>query len=157
MTTLMLIRHGISQPVREAPDRERQLTSLGVDWARKTFHGVVALGHVPSLILVSPYRRARQTCALLAVAVAQAGHAPPEIREWLGCCADGDPGEALAFLEGIQDHGVFAVVGHEPFLGGLVLQATLRETSFTEAEVVVLNHLGSRWAQVADLTYSDFI
>jgi phosphohistidine phosphatase len=157
MTTLMLVRHGIAQTPKEAPDRERQLTKLGVQWARRTFQGVVALGHVPTLILASPYRRAQQTCALLEEAVAAAGHPAPERREWLGCCADGAAAEGLAYLEQLQGHGTIAVLGHEPFLGDLLRQATLRELSFLEAEVAVLTRRGAGWALAADLTHSDFI
>jgi phosphohistidine phosphatase SixA len=62
---------------------------------------------------------------------------------------------ALAFLERIRDHETLAVVGHEPLLGGLLLQATQREMTFLEAEVVVLERRGAGWDQLADLTYSD--
>lgn len=156
MERLLLCRHSYAQPPHTVPDRERQLTDMGVRIAQRAWNGILNRGVVPNLGLVSPYRRARQTMALLEQACSEKGIPSFEVHEWIGCCSDGDPKSALEHLAKLPVHTAL-VVGHQPFLGYLVLQATLKDVEFQPCDVVVLERNQAGWRLDAHLSESDFL
>ena len=157
MKRVLLFRHSHAQSPLEAPDRERQLSDLGVQQARRIMAVVLNRGLVPDLGLVSPYRRARQTMALLLEACRESGLPEFEVRDWLGCCADGDPKSAMKHLKSLDSAATVVVVGHEPFVSGLVLQATLRRVEVMPCDLIVLGWNGAEWTFEENLTYSGFL
>jgi phosphohistidine phosphatase len=66
---VILFRHGIAHD-RADPDcpvdAERELTEEGKKKTRKSAKGLKAMGHVPTRILTSPYKRAKETAAIVA-------------------------------------------------------------------------------------------
>lgn len=156
MQRVLLLRHSYAQPPGTTSDRERQLTLLGVQRARTVMAGILARGYHPSLGLTSPYRRALQTMALMVEACGKEGQSL-DVQAWLGCCSDQDPTEGMAYLTALEGYDTVAVIGHEPFLGALVKQATLMEMEFQECDLAVLCWDRKQWRLEARLSYSDFL
>lgn len=110
---LLIIRHAIA--VDRSPDlddAERPLTARGRRRFAQVARGLRAVGLGVELIMTSPWRRARETAAILADDDEEA----PVVCEHLA----GPPRAEL--LSVIARAGVarLAVVGHEPWLGELV-------------------------------------
>ena len=71
---IYLLRHGIAEDAAPGqPDPERALTPEGRDKLRKVFKWARQAEVAPSLILTSPYRRARETAEVAAQALAYEG------------------------------------------------------------------------------------
>lgn len=66
---VILFRHGIAHDRADPncpPDPERELTDDGKKKTRKSAKGLKAMGHAPTRILTSPYKRAKETAAIVA-------------------------------------------------------------------------------------------
>lgn len=66
---VILFRHGIAVDHADPScpaDAERPLTATGIDRTRLAVHGLARLGVAPTVILTSPYVRARQTAEIVA-------------------------------------------------------------------------------------------
>jgi phosphohistidine phosphatase len=114
---LLLIRHAIAEPrdARRWPeDRERPLSRLGQQRATHAARGLRRLKVKPALLLCSPFKRTRQTAAILSMAA----HWPrPQACEQLS------PGKSPALLLthlATFDVARLALIGHEPELGQLL-------------------------------------
>lgn len=112
---LLVIRHAIA--VDRSPDvddADRPLTGRGRRRFREVARGLAALGLGVDLVLTSPWRRARETAALLE-------DVTTDEREPVLCPHLAGPPRA-ELLSAIAAAGVtrLAVVGHEPWLGELV-------------------------------------
>ena len=106
---LYLLRHADAEGTRST-DAARELTPLGFDQAQAVGRFCVRSGIAPTLILTSPYRRARQTadCAGDALKVA------PQAVAFL---ASGmEPEAGLEELHAYQQLAEVMIVGHQPDL-----------------------------------------
>jgi phosphohistidine phosphatase len=114
---LLLVRHAIAfeRNARRWPDDgQRPLTPAGSARARRAAAGLKQLVAAPSLVLVSPLVRARQTAQLLT------RHANwPQATVCSELEPDTAPQQLLALLAR-QRGASMAVVGHEPDLGRLL-------------------------------------
>lgn len=66
---VILFRHGIAHDRADPncpPDPERELTEEGKKKTRKSAKGLKAMGVAPTRILTSPYKRAKETAAIVA-------------------------------------------------------------------------------------------
>ena len=114
---LVLLRHEVPEDPKlnedgsPAPDSRRELTSEGIANMAASAPGLVqALNNDITLILTSPYIRARQTAELLLKAVSQSDDSK---------LVDSDlllPGVQLDALEAeLKNHtGTVVLIGHEP-------------------------------------------
>jgi phosphohistidine phosphatase len=111
---LVLFRHGTAEPregYRGGADAERPLTPEGRTRTRRAARGLAKeLGPVTA-IATSPYRRARETAALLAAAF--------EVKptERAGLEPGGEIADLEAWLAEQPADAVAIAVGHEPGLG----------------------------------------
>lgn len=120
---LLLIRHGIAEDI--APngggDAERALTDDGVRRLRKGANRLRSQFERLDRVLCSPYRRARESAAILCAAWGLAGAETVD-----GCTPFDAPATVLPVLAGCDADAHVALVGHEPHLGclaGLLLSA----------------------------------
>lgn len=111
-----LVRHGIAEmrSIAFGPDEDRALTAGGSAMIRRVAAGLARAGHVPDLILSSPFLRARQTAETLGE---QFGAGIP-----LGTLKNLVPGgDAEALYRIIVRHSRntrrLMLVGHQPSLG----------------------------------------
>lgn len=128
---LIILRHAIAFP-RDAKrwpnDVERPLTMEGVKRARRAAAGLKRIAKAPTLVLTSPFVRARDTAAIFE----QAARWPEAV-------------ESEALVPGASPEGVLdalrrrggkaeciAIVGHQPHLGRL-LALCLRGDARSEA------------------------
>ena len=113
---LLIVRHAIALP-RGAPgvaDAERPLTPRGRRRFERAARGLARALPRPDFLLTSPWKRARQTAEILAAAY---GRLEPLDTPALA----GGSFEALArVLAGYPEDAMVAVVGHEPWLSGLL-------------------------------------
>jgi phosphohistidine phosphatase len=113
---IWLLRHAAAED-RSASgrDADRTLTEDGHRRAREVGKGLSALEPGISLVLTSPYVRARQT----AEAAARALRLGEQIRVTRALEPDADPDEVLGE---VREAGVESVllVGHEPHMGALL-------------------------------------
>lgn len=125
---VLLVRHCEAAP--GTPDELRALTAAGRQAAREL--GTALAGERPAAVLCSPLLRARETAEPIARA----------------CSVQAEPHEALApgarvddVREAVAGRGEpVVVVGHQPDLGEIVLEAAGREVAFPPggvAEVVL--------------------
>lgn len=121
MHPCLVIRHGAAEEPPEAGlDSDRQLTRGGRDEVAAMARGVAIAAPRPSMILTSPYERARETARILADTV---GDVPIETLDELGSGAS-----PVAILEALvarchASDTAFAIVGHEPDLGRFISYA----------------------------------
>jgi len=113
---IYILRHGIAEEARPGvPDAERALTEAGREKLRRVLERARAAGVAPTLILTSPYRRAKETaqvagqvlqCGKIVASDALApGSSPADI--WEAICARRREDSLL-------------LAGHEPLLGTTV-------------------------------------
>jgi phosphohistidine phosphatase len=109
MKSLLLLRHAkaLRQPADD--DLERALAPEGIEACARMGRFLKAAGFVPTALLTSPARRARETLA--EVAAAADWHQPHEVRPLY----EAKPADVIAELRLVPDSGDLAVaVGHEP-------------------------------------------
>lgn len=112
---IFLMRHGIAELARGgAGDRERALTERGREKMRRQAAVMRRIGWSIDHLVTSPYRRARQTAAVLAESLSV--EAEPDELLGLGS-VPGDVGELLRRYERLR--GV-CFVGHQPDLSSVV-------------------------------------
>ena len=110
---VFLVRHAIAHErdsERWPQDSLRPLTPAGERRFRKAARGLASLLPRGTVILTSPYVRARDTATLLAKAARR--KAPIECAE---LAAGSDPRQVFGLLRGRRDKSV-VLVGHEPDL-----------------------------------------
>lgn len=117
---LYILRHAIAVNREDASyprDSERPLTAKGIAKLRKVIRGIKTLGLSFDLILTSPYVRALETAELVAAElgvgtrVERTPHLSP----------DGDPRALIDLMRSRRGaHASVLVVGHEPYLSGLI-------------------------------------
>jgi phosphohistidine phosphatase len=113
---LLIIRHAIAVPrgTPGIPDADRPLTPRGVKRFRRAARGLARALPRPDAILTSPWKRARQTAEITA-------HAFGRIKPKNTPALAGGSFEALArAVEAYPAGALVAVVGHEPWLSGLL-------------------------------------
>ncbi|MCS7219392.1 MAG: histidine phosphatase family protein [Thermus sp.] len=110
---LLLVRHAIALPAEgegEEADDARPLSPKGVKRFRKVVRGLRALGVELDYLLTSPKRRALETAEMLSDLLQGESRVTPHLAL--------PPSPAL--LEEIPKEGRVALVGHEPYLSGLL-------------------------------------
>ena len=115
MTRVFVVRHAIAEDrdsERWPDDGLRPLTKAGEDRFRAAARGLARIVPSVDVVLSSPYVRAWRTAEILHE---EAGWPPPERCEELEAWRE--PADALGL---VRRDGSVAVVGHEPFLSGLV-------------------------------------
>ncbi len=112
---LWMLRHAEAQErASSGRDEDRGLTFSGLAQARAVARGIAALAPAISVVLTSPYRRARQTAEPAAEALGLSGIRPSEALE-----PGSDPEVILSELGDIAAEAVL-LVGHAPSLGRLL-------------------------------------
>jgi phosphohistidine phosphatase len=113
---LLVIRHAIAVPrgTPGIPDDERPLTARGRRRFRKAARGLARTVGRPDVLLTSPLIRALATAEIAAGAW---GRIKPAVELAL---AQGNPARVLAALAAQPADATIAVVGHEPYLSGLL-------------------------------------
>jgi phosphohistidine phosphatase len=113
---LLIIRHAIAVPrgTPGIPDDERPLTPRGHRRFRKAARGLSRTVGRPDVLLTSPLIRALATAEIAARAW---GRIKPTVEPAL---AQGNPARVLAALAARPADATIAVVGHEPYLSGLL-------------------------------------
>jgi len=113
---IWLLRHAAAEDrAASGRDADRTLTEDGHRRARDVARGLAKLEPSISLVLTSPYARARQT----AEAAARSLHLEGKIRETVHLEPHADPGDVLGELREAQAESVL-LVGHEPHMGALL-------------------------------------
>jgi phosphohistidine phosphatase len=117
--TLYLVRHGIAAvPSADALDADRALTAEGTRKITRVASGLQRLGVEPDVILSSPLRRARETAALLANALAP----QHSVEVYEALAPGGAPADVLRGLRVYRSAHHLVLVGHQPDLGELASQ-----------------------------------
>ncbi len=115
---LYIVRHAIAEEPGAKSDSQRPLTEKGREKMRKVARGLHAHGVRLSLILTSPYTRARETAEILADEFRLTGE---KMIQSVHLAPDSSPAR---LVEEIRAHYSrtenLALVGHEPFLSELV-------------------------------------
>jgi phosphohistidine phosphatase len=113
---LLIIRHAIAVPrdTPGIPDEDRPLTPEGESRFREAARGLAKLVDRPDALLTSPWQRAKQTAA---IASAAWGRLEPKETPAL---AGGPFEEQAAVLDRYPERATVAVVGHEPWVSGLL-------------------------------------
>ena len=112
---LWLLRHADAEDrAGSGRDEDRRLTPVGLKAAAASGRGVAAVSHGITLVLTSPYDRARQTAEAAAQALGDA-----ELRETRALEPDRDPEEILSEIEEIDAESIL-LVAHAPLLGNLL-------------------------------------
>jgi phosphohistidine phosphatase len=119
---LFILRHGIAverDPISFPDDSRRPLTLKGEDRVRLICDAMQALELTFEHIFTSPYRRASQTAEIVATSL--------NLKKALATCdeltPEGDPKALIRHLNRLEPAPEnVLLVGHEPFLSGLISQ-----------------------------------
>ena len=112
---LLLVRHahaGDHDPTRWPDDRDRPLTDKGRKTHRRVSRLLDRLGHIPSLVLTSPWLRAAQTAQIL-VETLELERAPVPCE---ALAADPDLGQLAECVGDQGPDAIVAMVGHSPWM-----------------------------------------
>lgn len=119
---LFILRHGIAverDPVSFPDDSRRPLTLKGEERLRMICEAIQAMELTFDHILSSPYRRASQTAEIVASALGL--KKALEFRDEL--TVEGDPKALVRYVNQLQPAPEnVLLVGHEPYLSGLISQ-----------------------------------
>lgn len=111
-----LLRHGIAEDGRPGlPDSERSLTAEGVRKLRDVLKRARSAGVAPSLILTSPYVRARQT-AEIAAEILGYGDKPAPSNKLTPMSV---PHDTWSEIRAFRNEISLLLVGHEPNMSGV--------------------------------------
>lgn len=140
---IWLLRHAAAEERSSSGrDADRTLTDDGHRRAREVARGLAALEPGISLVLTSPFARARQT----AEPAARALKLGSRLRETAALEPDADPEDILSEIRGEKAAAVL-LVGHEPHLGSLLGRLVVGRAGFSipmkKASVARLSWEGS--------------
>ena len=157
---LYLFRHGIADDAQPGgPDSARELTDEG----RKKVADVVKLARKadvrPSLIVSSPYARARQTARIAAEELEYRGHVLP----FESLVPHGSPEQVWQDVRDHADEAAVLLAGHEPLLGRLAayllnapsLRVEMKKSALLRIDMEVVRphpHGVLRWMIVPKMT-----
>lgn len=111
---IYLLRHGIAEDIRPGKaDAERALTSEGVKRLREILKRARAASVAPSVIVTSPYVRARQTAELAAEILGYSDALVPSGR----LVPMASPVETWEEVRTLRGEPSVMLVGHEPHMG----------------------------------------
>jgi phosphohistidine phosphatase len=114
---LYLFRHGIAEDTLPgSPDSDRELTDEGREKTAAVAKMARKTGVRPSLILTSPYLRARQTAKIAADEFGFDGH----ILNIESLIPTGTPEKVWQSIRDHADEAAILLAGHEPLLSQLV-------------------------------------
>lgn len=140
---LVVIRHAKSDWSITASDRDRPLAPRGRRQAPAIGYWLAEAGVIPTLAVVSPAARARQTWELVASGMPNAGPQPRVAVTEAAYTFSGD--DLLALVRGLPtDEPVVAMVSHNPAVEELVEVLTGRWVSLPTSSIAVVD-LGE-WA-----------
>ncbi len=110
----LLFRHGIARDRQDwkGKDEERPLTGKGVTRTRQSGRGLLTLQVVPTHILSSPLRRARETAEILQSLLPS----KPKIQILNELTPEMAPRALLSLLDTLPSDAVVWCIGHEPHL-----------------------------------------
>ena len=109
MKRLMILRHAQTEPASEGGDRERKLTSKGLEDARALGETMKTKNYAPDFILCSPVTRTRQTLDQIAATL---GKIQTEFQKVI---YEGGYDEILSLVRGVDDSCAgLLVIGHNP-------------------------------------------
>lgn len=146
---LILIRHAKSSHKHDLPDHERPLNKRGKGDAPVIASYMVALGHIPELVICSDARRCLDTWELMADVLKKSGH-EPELQENRVLYDVAHQGGAwhdfLNVLRSVPE-GVesLALVGHNPTMEDLARSLAGESVTVTTCNVVVLEGEARTW------------
>jgi phosphohistidine phosphatase len=115
---LFFLRHGKAEPrsPKWRPDSKRPLTREGEGRMGEVARGIQALGLSFDLILTSPYVRALRTAEILAEV-----YGAKKLFETNNLAAEAEPKNIVGEInENFASVEQIALVGHEPFMTGLI-------------------------------------
>ena len=132
---LWIMRHGEAEPLRGDSDALRGLTPHGYTQAMATAEWLSGQASGPLRIVVSPYRRARQTAEVVADVVSAVMVEQQEL-----LVPEGDPRAVTAWLARQEDEQLL-LVSHMPLvsqLTGWLCDGVLAGPAFYVAQVCLL-------------------
>ena len=117
---ILLIRHAAAVPrgTQGTDDTTRPLTPRGAKRFRRAAQGLIRVVDRPDALLPSPWRRARETADIAAVAFQ--GPAPVETEALTGAPFE----DLLGTLAELGDINLVALIGHEPWMSELLARLT---------------------------------
>lgn len=133
---LYILRHGIADEGRPGqPDSERALTAEG----KKKLRGILKVarlgGVIPTLILTSPFRRAKETAEIAVEVLSYKG----DVIQTETLVPSGRPEAVWDELRIHKDQGQVLLAGHEPLFSGLtayLLQSPNLQVDFKKGAMV---------------------
>lgn len=110
---IYLLRHGIAEDGSPGQaDADRALTPEGIKRLREILKRALTAGVAPTVIVTSPYVRARQTAELAAEILGYEGELAPSTK----LTPMAPPAEAWGEVRGLRREPSLLFVGHEPHM-----------------------------------------
>jgi len=114
---IYLLRHAIAEDAPPGkPDSERALTDQGREKLARVLRKAKDAGVEPSLILSSPYRRARETAEAAASVLDYGG----KITQTRALLPDAEESELWDEIRTVQNERAILLASHEPLMSGMV-------------------------------------
>ena len=133
---IYLLRHGIAEDGRPGKsDAERALTSEGIKRLREILKRARVAGVAPTLIVTSPYVRARQTAEIAAEVLGYGDELVPSTK----LVPMASPVETWGEVRELKGEAALLLVGHEPHMGqmmGYLLGAPELRVDFKKGAMV---------------------
>ena len=133
---IYLLRHGIAEDGRPGKsDADRALTSEGIKRLREILKRARVAGVAPTLIVTSPYVRARQTAEIAAEVLGYGEELVPSTK----LVPMASPVETWGEVRELRGEDALLLVGHEPHMGqmlGYLLGAPELRVDFKKGAMV---------------------
>ncbi|MGB4107290.1 MAG: histidine phosphatase family protein [Alphaproteobacteria bacterium] len=125
MKRLLILRHAQAGPASEGSDRERKLTTQGMEDASALGERMKAENYIPDFILCSPVTRTQQT---LDGVLGSLGKIQTEFEKTI---YEGGYGELLSLVRGVDDSCMtLLLIGHNPAIHQFAASLALEEGEF---------------------------
>jgi phosphohistidine phosphatase len=126
---IYILRHGIAEDHNAGGDAKRALTEEGRRKLRRVLDRAEKAKVAPSLILSSPYKRARETAEIAAEVL----HCAGKIVDTQALLPEASPEALWEEIRTRRDETAILIAGHQPMLGSAV--AWLMGTPTVEVEM----------------------
>ena len=113
---IYILRHGIAEEHNAGGDAQRALTDEGRRKLQRVLECADQVKVAPSLILSSPYKRARQTAEMAAEVL----HCGKKIVDTDALLPEGSPEALWEEVRARRQESAILIAGHQPMLGSVV-------------------------------------
>ncbi|QIW24423.1 phosphohistidine phosphatase SixA [Sulfolobus sp. S-194] len=138
MLSLIIVRHGDAEPQIEGKDdKDRRLVKKGLKQMKRVASFLDEIGVKIDKVVSSPYLRAYQSAEAI---LDKIGVDSLKIETYDDLIPDKDPSQFLEKIKEFPDNLTVLIVGHEPYLSGLIKLLTGANIEIKKGGIAMIDY-----------------